>query len=134
MNDQVEKLRRAFEHENRIRNKVVKAVSAVTGISEKYLVQEKSAEVAGRLKEWVKDLKRAVKKQVPELEDEIERLRVLLEEKEQEAADWRKVAVRIRNASERLCVDIERGVNEIRSLEQNVEEVVDAIVEGGDVA
>jgi hypothetical protein len=117
VNDQAEKLRKAFEHENRIRNKVVKAVSGITGVSEKYLVQESHFNIEKRLHAWVKDLKRSLKKGLPELEDEIERLRALVEEKDGEVQKWIKRSQRIKSASERLCADVERRVREIRGIE-----------------
>ena len=112
--DLVEKMRKAFEHENRIRNKVVKAVSDVTGISEKYLVQESPAEIRGRMREWVKDLKRKVRASVPDLEDRVEELEGLLEEKDAELQAWSTRSNQIRGSVERLCADVESHVRKIR--------------------
>lgn len=115
----VRKMKTAFERENALRNKIVKAMAAATGISEKHFINDNSYDLSKRISEWTKSFKRKVKKDLPELEDRIAELEGIVEEKEREGEEWRKRAVRIRNAAERMCSASEQSVRGIRAIEHD---------------
>lgn len=112
-----EKLQQAFERENRLRDKIVKAVAAATGISEKAFVNETGPVIEERLTRWVKDTKNKAKKGYSDLEDELADTKELLESKIDALEEALLQNSRIKGAVERLLASANKALHEMEALQ-----------------
>jgi DNA repair exonuclease SbcCD ATPase subunit len=128
-----EKMEAAFERENALRDKVVKAMAKATGITEKVFVNETGPVIEARLANWVKDTKNKARKGYAEIEEEVQKLKEDLREKRAELEGSRVRVARIQGVAEQLCADIERRLKEMAEIKVNpVECVVEELEEDGE--
>lgn len=113
---QLERMKVAFERENRLRDKIAKAVAAATGISEKVFVNETGTVIEERLQQWVKDLKNRARKGYADLEIQVVSLKEELDEQRDALKESRLRTTRIQGVLEQAHAELKKRIEQMHDL------------------